>query len=896
MVRWIVLFTLLFGCADTDVPKAGDTAGAVATEQPVDEDGDGFLVSDGDCDDNNGNANPDAIELCDGIDNDCDGDVDEGVSTIYYLDADQDGFGDEATAVGYCEPPDGATTAGGDCDDADPLFHPGAAEPCTERVDYDCDGAVAYADDDGDTWAACEDCDDLDPNVNPDATEVCNGLDDDCDGEADPTSAFDVLPFYADADADGYGDSAVRTDACAAPLGFVDDTSDCDDTRADVNPGRIEVCDATNTDEDCNGAADDGDAGVDTTTFSFWYADSDADGYGPDSSATLQCDAPVDAIGVGGDCNDASAAFYPGAPEADCSDPNDYNCDGSVAYVDADGDLWAACVECDDANASVNPGAAELCNGIDDDCDGVVDPDTAADAVDWHADADGDTYGDAAAVAVGCAAPAGYVADDTDCDDGAPTVNPAGIEQCNTIDDDCDGVVDPPTSADALTWYADGDGDSFGDAGSPTQSCDLPPGFVADGTDCDDTAAAVYPGAPEYCNGIDDDCDAVIDPASAFDALTWYADADADRYGDATSTTLDCTQPSGYVADDTDCDDARADVNPSEPELCDAAYTDENCNGLADDDDPTTDPASQTTWYIDADGDGYGDPAVAFSGCLAPFDYIADDTDCDDTRSGVHPGATENCDALDVDEDCDGLADDDDPGVDSGTLDTWYVDADGDGYGGTTTVDACDLPAGTVAPGGDCDDAAAAVNPAATEVCDGIDNDCEGTVDESGGASLCSVDYVMFVTSAVVGSGSSSWLTNRAAGDAYCATYAGTAGISGSDFRIVYSTSTEDAKDFLDYDAASSDRVFDRYGTQVDGGDLWGSGRVTLTDMRSWTITNTQTDGEFTTCSGPYPSGGWPICQYCSQQFACGSSSDDPFAPSACCWTGTRAVVCLGVL
>ena len=110
----------------------------------------------------------------------------------------------------------------------------------------------------------------------------------------------------------------------------------------------------------------------------------------------------------------------------------------------------------------------------------------------------------------------------------------------------------------------------------------------------------------------------------------------------------------------------------------------------------------------------------------------------------------------------------------------------------------------------------------------------------------------------------------------------------------MYSTATEDARDYLDYDSSAGDRVYDRYGTQIDGGDLWGSGSVTLSDLKSWTITGTQSDGTYTTCSGSYPAGSWPICQYCSQKFACASSTDDPFAPGACCWTGTRAILCMG--
>jgi hypothetical protein len=404
-----------------------------------------------------------------------------------------------------------------------------------------------------------------------------------------------------------------------------------------------------------------------------------------------------------------------------------------------------------------------------------------------------------------------------------------------------------------------------------------------------------FPGATEFCNGVDDDCDGVIDPDSAWDALTWYADTDGDAYGDPASTTIACSQPAGYVADATDCDDTDSGINPGEDEVCDVAYTDENCNGLADDDDPTTVTGSMLTWYADGDGDGYGDPGTPFTGCLAPAGYLVDDTDCDDTRSGVHPGATEYCDALDADEDCDGLADDDDPSVDTSTYDTFYIDADGDGYGGTTTTDACDLPAGYVAADGDCDESDAAISPGATEVCDDVDNDCDGVIDESDGSGgTCSVDYVLFTTGTFLGSGSSTWLATRSDADTYCANYASSQGISGSDFRIVYSTASEDAKDHLTYDSARGDRVYDRYGSRVDSGNLWGTARVTLRDMKSWTITGTNKSGEYTSCSGSYPAGSWPICQYCSQKFACGSSSDDPFSPGACCWTGTRAIVCMG--
>ena len=729
---------VLVACGE-DLDKQPDSASATGNSEGMDEDGDGFLTAEGDCEDTDATVNPGEVEACDGVDNNCDGVVDEGVATNIYLDEDGDGFGDDATVKGGCEPPEGYITVGGDCDDADAAFYPGAPEPCTEAVDYNCDGVVAYADDDADGWAACEDCDDLDPLISPEGAELCNGLDDDCDGVADPVSSFDVIPFYLDADGDLYGDIDNPTSACAAPPGYVADTTDCDDARADVNPGATEVCDAGDTDEDCNGPADDADAGVDPATFSLWYADGDADGYGLDSAAVSQCDAPAGHEASGGDCNDASPEFYPGAPESDCADPNDYNCDGSVAYSDADGDLWAACVDCDDSNGSVNPAATELCNGIDDDCDGVIDPDSAADAGTWYADADADGFGDPVVYAEGCAPPSGYLADGSDCNDSSAAIFPGATELCNGLDDDCDGAVDPSSSLDALAWYVDADGDSYGDAAAPTSACDEPAGHVADASDCDDTDASVSPAGIETCNGVDDDCDGVIDPDTAFDSQTWYADSDADAYGDAAVSLMDCAQPSGYCADSTDCDDAREDINPGATEICDALDEDEDCDGLTDDADPSVDSTTYGTWYTDADSDGYGDPSLSSTGCEQPAGTIVDGTDCNDARSGVHPGGSEYCDALDEDEDCDGLAEDDDPSVSSTTYDTWYEDADGDGYGSTGTLDACDLPAGYSGADGDCDDADSAISPAETDVCDGVDNDCDGTVDDA--ACTCLVDF-----------------------------------------------------------------------------------------------------------------------------------------------------------
>ncbi|MDO8629598.1 MAG: putative metal-binding motif-containing protein, partial [Phycisphaerales bacterium] len=139
---------------------------------------------------------------------------------------------------------------------------------------------------------------------------------------------------------------------------------------------------------------------------------------------------------------------------------------------------------------------------------------------------------------------------------------------------------DQPTANMSMTcpsWYADSDGDGYGDAAGSQQACAQPAGYVSEGTDCDDTNASIYPGATEVCNGLDDDCDGAIDEGAG---TIWYLDWDGDGYGDPSNALLACTQPPGRVADFSDCDDTNATVHPGAVELC---------NGVDDDCDQTID-------------------------------------------------------------------------------------------------------------------------------------------------------------------------------------------------------------------------------------------------------------------------------------------------------------------
>ena len=421
----VVLVGLLAACEPGDV-KEGSLDGLVGTTDVVDDaDGDGVSGAD-DCDDNDASIGPDAEEVCDGVDNNCDGVVDEGVTRTFYADADADGFGDPSVTAEACEAPDGMVP--------------------------------------GDT-----DCDDTDPDVYPDALEVCDAVDNDCDGSIDEDTG-DV--YYTDADGDGFGDPTTEAFACAPAADQVTDATDCDDADPQNFPGGIEVCDEQ--DNNCDGAVDEG-------TQDTFYADTDADGWGDLSVTTAACLAPPGYTAQPGDCDPADSTIFPGAPE--------------------------------------------VCDGIDQDCDGVVDNGVL---LTFYADTDADGHGSAAAPIEACSVPAGHAASSDDCDDTTAAVSPSATEVCNTIDDDCDGAIDDAdTSLDrstASTWYDDSDSDGFGDALTSTLSCVAASSAVSDATDCDDTDATVNPGAPEVCDGQDNDCDGSGDPMDGSAAACAAAD------------------------------------------------------------------------------------------------------------------------------------------------------------------------------------------------------------------------------------------------------------------------------------------------------------------------------------------------------------------------------------
>ena len=335
----------------------------------------------------------------------------------------------------------------------------------------------------------------------------------------------------------------------------------------------------------------------------------------------------------------------------------------------------------------------------------------------------------------------GFVAAD-DCDDNNPNVYPNADELCDEIDNDCDTYIDEESPIGSLPWFADSDGDGYGNPQDGVFSCTQPEGYISDNRDCDDTQALVYPDAPEYCDLIDNDCDTVIDEDSSLDATLFYKDFDGDGYGNPFVTDRRCFDGEGYVENSDDCNDSDAEVHPSALEYCD--LIDNDCDMLVDDQDADVQDAFD--WFIDADGDGYG-TGTALLACTQPDPRaVLDSGDCLDTVAAIHPAALEWCGDT-FDNDCDGLVDSLDPDAHEVL---WYADSDGDGVGDPNSVVGlfCDNPGGASFLPEDCDDTNSEISPLEPEVYyDGIDQDCgndddfdadlDGYLDASGGGLDC---------------------------------------------------------------------------------------------------------------------------------------------------------------
>ncbi len=412
-------------------------------------------------------------------------------------------------------------------------------------------------------------------------------------------------------------------------------------------------------------------------------------------------------------------------------------CNGDDTFFDDDdGDGFEEGVDdCNDEDAAIHHGAEEVCDGVDNDCDGAVDGSNATDGVAYYADVDGDGFGGTFTLQA-CDAPVGYVAVGGDCDDENESVKPDADEVCDGEDNDCDGGTDdddPEGASNELIWYLDADADGFGVDTETLMACDAPAYYAALDGDCDDEEFRANPGELEACDdeGIDEDCDGLANDLddAAEGMWTWYLDLDHDGFGDDDSESMACEVPTeNATLVNGDCDDLDPEINPDAAEACDGDQVDEDCNGVADDEDAGV--TGRTQWYVDNDGDTYGGEAGSLA-CVPEEAQVSNSLDCNDDDAAINPEASEVCDLDNVDEDCDGKADDSDVSA-TGKL-QWYFDGDGDGYGQNPVGDpACDALPNQASVDGDCNDNNASAHPGGLEVCDpqNVDEDCDGQADD----------------------------------------------------------------------------------------------------------------------------------------------------------------------
>jgi len=266
--------------------------------------------------------------------------------------------------------------------------------------------------------------------------------------------------------------------------------------------------------------------------------------------------------------------FYPDADSdgyGDMMAPESIACQAPEGYVNNN-------LDCDDGNMFVHPNAIESCDGLDNDCNNLIDDEIPV--YTYYLDADNDGFGDPLMAIDTCLSIPlpGYVSNDLDCAVMNSSVYPDAPELCDGIDNNCNDLIDEEIPI--YTYYFDADNDGFGDPLMAIDTClSTPlPGYVSNDLDCETTDSSIYPDAPELCDGIDNNCNDLID--EEIPVYTYYLDADEDGFGDPLAAIDTClaTVPLGYVENNEDCDDEVSDINPDANEIPNNDI-DEDCDG-----------------------------------------------------------------------------------------------------------------------------------------------------------------------------------------------------------------------------------------------------------------------------------------------------------------------------
>ena len=720
-----------------------------------------YVSNNNDCDDSNPNIHPNLVWYLD-ADGDgtggtttmqsctqptgyvattgdtCDNDVTTLAEHTWYLDADGDGTGGTTTIQACSQPTNYVATTGDACDqDASTLIMP-----------------AWYLDGDGDGFGNAAvfvfQC-------TAPLNHVSNSLDRD-DGNTCITDSTPVT-YYEDYDGDGYGNLSVTQRCSSQPTGFVTNNTDCDDRNDHAFPGTVWYRDAdrdgwgsNQTIQQCTQPSgyvdnhadyDDSTSNITNIAPQWFYKDTDGDGHGVSSDSVFYSHRPSGYVTNTTDCND--------------SDPLQH--DFTIWYIDQDGDgkgyspvllgitnglratpnqnLPQAGVVTTTMGCLSNPGSFVLNSDDYDDSDPKI---TGISPQYFYKDADGDGYGNPLEALFQSSSTLNYVANMEDCDDSNALLHPqtvwyldsdgdgwgsaAFIKQCtaptgyvsNTLD--YDDSTEHITNVAPQNYYEDSDGDGYGNPNSFLHYSYQPVGYVVDTTDCNDNDAAIHP------------------------LTVWYFDEDGDGFGTkstaATATLQQCTQPANFAATNDDYDDRTIHIINIAPQNF---YQDADGDGYGNpavflyysirptgyvlnaldcnDADKYINP--QKVWFQDIDGDGLGNPNNTTTSCTTPTGYVANNGDLSDSSQYITNIATRT---FYYDADGDGFGDpnttdgfsfappnytiddqdcnDQDNRIHPNTI--WYQDSDGDGFGGTVRFVGCAPPTGYVLNSSDLDD------------------------------------------------------------------------------------------------------------------------------------------------------------------------------------------------